>query len=198
VNNIIGIINYGIAGNIHSIKKAIEMAKGRILVINKPSDFDLVDKLVIPGVGSFKDAMQELENDNFIDSIQGFNKPILGICLGMQILADLGFEFGKTKGLGLIDAEVRPILCDGKIPHMGFNKISVKVPNILLKGVENEEFYFMHSYEMINYTDITALTKYSDHIFVSAIHRENLYGVQFHPEKSHKYGLALFKNFDKI
>jgi imidazole glycerol-phosphate synthase subunit HisH len=198
VNNIIGIINYGIAGNIHSIKKAIEMAKGRILVINKPSDFDLVDKLVIPGVGSFKDAMQELENDNFIDSIQGFNKPILGICLGMQILADLGFEFGKTKGLGLIDAEVRPILCDGKIPHMGFNKISVKVPNILLKGVENEEFYFMHSYEMINYTDITALTKYSDHIFVSAIHRENLYGVQFHPEKSREAGIKLLSNFIKL
>jgi len=198
VNNIIGIINYGIAGNIHSIKKAIEMAKGRILVINKPSDFDLVDKLVIPGVGSFKDAMQELENDNFIDSIQGFNKPILGICLGMQILADLGFEFGKTKGLGLIDAEVRPILCDGKIPHMGFNKISVKVPNILLKGVENEEFYFMHSYEMINYTDIAALTKYSDHIFVSAIHRENLYGVQFHPEKSREAGIKLLSNFIKL
>ncbi len=198
MNNIIGIINYGIAGNIHSIKKAIEMAKGRILVINKPSDFDLVDKLVIPGVGSFKDAMQELENDNFIDSIQGFNKPILGICLGMQILADLGFEFGKTKGLGLIDAEVRPILCDGKIPHMGFNKISVKVPNILLKGVENEEFYFMHSYEMINYTDITALTKYSDHIFVSAIHRENLYGVQFHPEKSREAGIKLLSNFIKL
>ena len=198
MNNIIGIINYGIAGNIHNIKKAIEMAKGRILVINKPSDFDLVDKLVIPGVGSFKDAMQELENDNFIDSIQGFNKPILGICLGMQILADLGFEFGKTKGLGLIDAEVRPILCDGKIPHMGFNKISVKVPNILLKGVENEEFYFMHSYEMINYTDITALTKYSDHIFVSAIHRENLYGVQFHPEKSREAGIKLLSNFIKL
>ena len=198
MNNIIGIINYGIAGNIHSIKKAIEMAKGRILVINKPSDFDLVDKLVIPGVGSFKDAMQELEHDNFIDSIQGFNKPILGICLGMQILADLGFEFGKTKGLGLIDAEVRPILCDGKIPHMGFNKISVKVPNILLKGVENEEFYFMHSYEMINYTDITALTKYSDHIFVSAIHRENLYGVQFHPEKSREAGIKLLSNFIKL
>ena len=198
MNNIIGIINYGIAGNIHSIKKAIEMAKGRILVINKPSDFDLVDKLVIPGVGSFKDAMQELENDNFIDSIQGFNKPILGICLGMQILADLGFEFGKTKGLGLIDAEVRPILCDGKIPHMGFNKISVKVPNILLKGVENEEFYFMHSYEMINYTDIAALTKYSDHIFVSAIHRENLYGVQFHPEKSREAGIKLLSNFIKL
>ena len=110
MNNIIGIVNYGIAGNIHSVKKAIEQAGGNTLVVNKPSDFDLIDKLVIPGVGSFKDAMQVLEYDNFISPLQEFNKPILGICLGMQIMADLGFEFGKTKGLGLIDAEVKPIL----------------------------------------------------------------------------------------
>ena len=198
MNNIIGIINYGIAGNIHSVKKAIEMAGGKTLVINDSSDFDLVDKLVIPGVGSFKDAMQELENGNFISSIQEFSKPVLGICLGMQILADLGFEFGKTKGLALIEAEVKPMLCDGKIPHMGFNKISVKVPNILLEGLEDEEFYFMHSYELVNYTDIIAITKYNDHSFVSAVHTGNLYGVQFHPEKSREAGIKLLSNFIKL
>ncbi len=174
MSDVIGIVNYGIAGNIHSVKKAIEKAGGKTLVINKPSDFNLVDKLVIPGVGSFKDAMQELESDNFIESIQEFDKPILGICLGMQIMADLGFEFGKTKGLGLIEAEVKPILCEGKIPHMGFNKISIKTFNALLSGIEGEEFYFMHSYEMVNYTDVAALTKYNNHSFVSAIHKENL------------------------
>ena len=198
MNNIIGIINYGIAGNIHSVKKAIERAGGKTLVINDSSDFDLVDKLVIPGVGSFKDAMQELENGNFISSIQEFSKPVLGICLGMQILADLGFEFGKTKGLALIEAEVKPMLCDGKIPHMGFNKISVKVPNILLDGLEDEEFYFMHSYELVNYTDIIAITKYNDHSFVSAVHTGNLYGVQFHPEKSREAGIKLLSNFIKL
>ena len=198
MNNIIGIINYGIAGNIHSVKKAIERAGGKTLVINDSSDFDLVDKLVIPGVGSFKDAMQELENGNFISSIQEFTKPVLGICLGMQILADLGFEFGKTKGLALIDAEVKPMLCDGKIPHMGFNTISVKVPNILLEGLEDEEFYFMHSYELVNYTDIIAITKYNDHSFVSAVHKGNLYGVQFHPEKSREAGIKLLSNFIKL
>jgi imidazole glycerol phosphate synthase glutamine amidotransferase subunit len=198
VSDVIGIVNYGIAGNIHSVKKAIERADGKTLVINKPSDFNLVDKLVIPGVGSFKDAMQELESDNFIESIQEFDKPILGICLGMQIMADLGFEFGKAKGLGLIEAEVKPILCDGKIPHMGFNRINIKTPNILLDGVENEEFYFMHSYEMVNYTDIAALTKYNNHSFVSAIHKENLYGVQFHPEKSREAGIRLLSNFIKL
>jgi imidazole glycerol phosphate synthase glutamine amidotransferase subunit len=174
------------------------MAGGKTLVINDSSDFDLVDKLVIPGVGSFKDAMQELENGNFISSIQEFSKPVLGICLGMQILADLGFEFGKTKGLALIEAEVKPMLCDGKIPHMGFNKISVKVPNILLDGLEDEEFYFMHSYELVNYTDIIAITKYNDHSFVSAVHTGNLYGVQFHPEKSREAGIKLLSNFIKL
>jgi imidazole glycerol phosphate synthase glutamine amidotransferase subunit len=195
MKNIIGIVNYGIAGNIHSVQKAVEKAGGNTLIINKPSDFDLADKLVIPGVGSFKDAMQELENDGFISPIQEFSKPILGICLGMQIMANLGFEFGNTKGLNLIDAEVKPILCSGKIPHMGFNRITVENPNILLNGVESEIFYFMHSYEMVNYTDITALTKYSGHSFVSAIHKDNLYGVQFHPEKSREAGIKLLSNF---
>jgi imidazole glycerol phosphate synthase glutamine amidotransferase subunit len=198
VSNIIGIVNYGIAGNIHSVKKAVERAGGKTLVINSPSDFDLVDKLIIPGVGSFKDAMQELENGNFIGPIQEFSKPILGICLGMQILADLGFEFGKTKGLGMIDAEVKPILCDGKIPHMGFNRIKITTPNILLEGVEDKEFYFMHSYEMVNYTDIVALTKYNNHSFVSVVHKGNLYGVQFHPEKSREAGIKLLSNFIKL
>jgi imidazole glycerol phosphate synthase glutamine amidotransferase subunit len=195
MKNIIGIVNYGIAGNIHSVQKALEKAGGNTLIINKPSDFDLADKLVIPGVGSFKDAMQELENDGFISPIQEFSKPILGICLGMQIMANLGLEFGNTKGLNLIDAEVKPILCSGKIPHMGFNRITVENPNILLNGVESEKFYFMHSYEMVNYTDITALTKYSGHSFVSAIHKDNLYGVQFHPEKSREAGIKLLSNF---
>ena len=198
MSSMIGIVNYGIAGNIHSVKKAVEKAGGNTLVINSPSDFNLVDKLVIPGVGSFKDAMHELESDNFIGPIQEFSKPILGICLGMQILADLGFEFGKTKGLGMIDAEVKPILCDGKIPHMGFNRIKITTPNILLEGVEDKEFYFMHSYEMVNYTDIVALTKYNNHSFVSVVHKGNLYGVQFHPEKSREAGIKLLSNFIKL
>ena len=198
MSDVIGVVNYGIAGNIHSVKKAIEKAGGKTLVINKPSDFNLVDKLVIPGVGSFKDAMQELESDNFIESIQEFDKPILGICLGMQIMADLGFEFGKTKGLGLVEAEVKPILCEDKIPHMGFNKISIKTFNALLSGIEDEEFYFMHSYEMVNYTDVAALTKYKGYSFVSAIHKRNLYGVQFHPEKSREAGIKLLSNFIKL
>lgn len=195
MKKLIGIVNFGIAGNIHSVKKAIEKAGGKTIVIDKVSDFKAIDKLVIPGVGSFKESMKELKNDGLIESIKEFKRPVLGICLGMQIFAKIGFEFGKTEGLGVIDAEVKPILCDEKIPHMGFQKIHVVNSNKLLEGIENDEFYFMHSYELVNYTDIAALTTYGEHSFVSSINKDNIFGVQFHPEKSRQAGIKLLKNF---
>jgi imidazole glycerol-phosphate synthase subunit HisH len=198
MNSVIGVVNYGIAGNLHSIKKAVEMAGGKVLIINNPEQFNEVNKILLPGVGSFKDSMQELRNAKFINPLKKTNKPILGICLGMQILSTLGFEYGKTEGLNLIQAEVKPILVDAKVPHVGFNSIHVTNNNKLLDGIENEEFYFMHSYEVINYTDITSLTKYANHTFVSSIHKNNLYGVQFHPEKSREAGIRLFKNFIEL
>ncbi len=197
MSNVIGIVNYGVAGNIHSIKKAVEKAGGQVRVLNEVNDFSKVDKLILPGVGSFKDAMQELEKGGFISPLEEVMRslPTLGICLGMQILASVGFEYGKTKGLGVVHAEVKPMLVDADVPHMGFNSIDVIKPNQLLKGLDNEQFYFMHSYEMVNYTDISALTEYADHQFVSAIHMEHIFGVQFHPEKSREAGIALFENF---
>ena len=198
MKNKIGVINYGIAGNIHSIKKAIERAGGDVLIISSPDDFQNVDKIVIPGVGSFKDAMFELESDGFIDALQTFDKPLLGICLGMQILSTLGYEYGKTKGLGRIDAEAKEIICDAQVPHVGFNKINVVNPNPILEGLEDEEFYFMHSFEVVNYTNIISLTTYAGHQFVSSIQKDNIYGVQFHPEKSREAGITLFKNFIKL
>ncbi|MCK9474183.1 imidazole glycerol phosphate synthase subunit HisH [Sulfurimonas sp.] len=200
MSNIIGLINYGIAGNIHSIKKAIEKAGGVVKVINTKEELESVEKLVIPGVGSFKDAMQELQKSGLLDALKiaATTKPTLGICLGMQILSTLGFEYGKTKGLALINAEVKPMIVDAKVPHMGFNKIDVVKSNRLLNGLENEEFYFMHSYEVVNYTNIVALTEYEGHKFVSSLQQNNLYGVQFHPEKSREAGIKLFKNFIEL
>jgi glutamine amidotransferase len=195
MSNIIGIVNYGVTGNIHSIKKAVEKAGGKVLVINDPEQFSEVDKIVLPGVGSYKDAMQGLENDGFIMSLKTTVKPILGICLGMQILSTLGFEYGETKGLNLIEAETKPILVDAKVPHVGFNTINVTNSNKVLDGLEQEEFYFMHSYEVVNYTDVTSLTEYEGHSFVSSVQKNNLYGVQFHPEKSREAGIKLFRNF---
>lgn len=200
MSNIIGIINYGIAGNIHSIKKAIEKAGGSVKIVNNEDELNSVAKIVIPGVGSFKDAMSELEKDRLIEPLKKAiqRKPTLGICLGMQILATLGFEYGKTKGLDVIDAEVKPIFVDAKVPHMGFGHIEVVKSNKLFNDLENEEFYFMHSYEMVNYTDIVTLTSYAGHKFVSSVQKGNVYGVQFHPEKSREAGIKLFKNFIEL
>lgn len=200
MSNIIGLINYGVAGNIHSIKKALEKAGGKVKIVNTIQELDSVDKIVIPGVGSFKDAMAELEKEELLEPLKIAikTKPTLGICLGMQLLSTLGFEYGKTKGLGVISAEVKPMIVDAKVPHMGFNKIDVVKPNKLLNGLENEEFYFMHSYEVTNYTNIVALTDYAGHKFVSSIELDNIYGVQFHPEKSREAGIKLFKNFIEL
>lgn len=200
MSSVIGLINYGIAGNIYSIKKAIEKAGGTVKVVNNQDELNSVDKIVIPGVGSFKDAMNELEQRELIESLKKAiqTKPTLGICLGMQILSTLGFEYGKTKGLNLIEAEVKPMLVDAKVPHMGFNNIEVVKSNQLLKGLENEEFYFMHSFEVVNYTEIVSLTDYAGHKFVSSIQKDNIYGVQFHPEKSREAGINLFKNFIEL
>ena len=195
MSHIIGIVNYGIAGNIHSVEKAINKANGKTLIINNVEQFNQVDKIVLPGVGSFKNAMKQLENIGFLEVLCRNTKPILGICLGMQILSTLGFEYGETKGLGLIHAEARPMLIDAKVPHVGFNTIEVTQANDVLNGLEKEEFYFMHSFEVVNYTDIISLTQYEGHKFVSSIQKDNIYGVQFHPEKSREAGIQLLKNF---
>ncbi len=200
MTNSIGIVNYGIAGNIHSIKKAVEKAGGNAIVIDNEKQLRNVDKVIIPGVGSFKDAMKELENDNLLTPLKDAlaTKITLGICLGMQILSEVGFEYGKTQGLGILQAEVKPIIVDAKVPNVGFNKIEVIKDNNLLCGIENEEFYFMHSYEMVNFHDVIATSEYAKHNFVSAVQKHNVYGVQFHPEKSRDAGIELFKNFIKL
>jgi glutamine amidotransferase len=195
MSNIVGIVNYGIAGNIHSIEKAINKAGGNTTIINNVEQFSQIDKLVLPGVGSFKDAMKELKSNGFLEALQNNTKPILGICLGMQILSTIGFEYGQTEGLNFIKAEVKPLLINAKVPHMGFNNIDVVKTNDILDGLQNDEFYFMHSYEVINSTDVASLTQYSGHKFVSSIKKDNIYGVQFHPEKSREPGIQLFKNF---
>ena len=198
MSNIIGIVNYGTAGNLHSVEKALKKANGETLIVNNAEQLSQVDKIVLPGVGSFKNAMEQIENIGFLEVLANNTKPILGICLGMQILSTLGFEYGQTKGLDLIKAEVRPMLIDAKVPHVGFNTIQVMKTNDILKGLENEEFYFMHSFEVVNYTDIVSLTECAGHKFVSAIQKNNIYGVQFHPEKSHKNGIKLLKNFSNL
>jgi len=195
MKNIVGILNYGTGCNIFSIKNSIEYVGGKTKIIDHPSQFKNIDRIILPGVGSFALAMEEIKKNDFYDSIIEFKKPLLGICLGMQLLSSIGFESGKNQGLNIIKSEVKRIEVDGKIPHIGFNKIKIIKNNDLFTGLENEDFYFMHSYEMISYENITSLTEYCDHFLISAVNKDNFYGVQFHPEKSRQPGLNLFKNF---
>jgi len=197
---IIGIVDYGIAGNIHSISQAIEHVGGQVVKVSSPEALSAVDKLVLPGVGSFSNAMNNLHDANLVnglrEAISNRELPTLGICLGMQLFAQVGYERGETEGLNVLDAEVRRIKCKGVLPHMGFNTIAVQKNSALFSGInEHAKFYFMHSYEMSNYTDVSALSRYSEHTFVSSIEKNNLFGVQFHPEKSREAGLKVFHNF---
>ena len=196
---VVGVINYGTAGNTFSIYKALEAVGGTAKPLNHESDFTGIDKIIIPGVGSFADGMSALNTQGLTDRIRSEvinGTPTLGICLGMQILSNIGFESGETVGLSLIDAEVRKVSCKAVVPHMGFNGIKiVRDSSIFSKIGEDDRFYFMHSYEVCNYTDVLSLSTYGAHTFVSAVGKDNLYGVQFHPEKSRGSGLRVMSNF---
>jgi len=200
MKNKVGIVDYGLSGNVYNIQKAIEKAGGIVYVIDNIEDFNKIDKIVIPGVGNFKDAIWELKQKDLITPlIENINtKPTLGICLGMQLLSTFGYESSKTDGLKIINAKVVPLNVDEVIPHVGFNKIDKIKDSKILNGLEDEEFYFMHSYEMLNFHDVAATTTYCEHQFVSAVEKGDVFGVQFHPEKSREAGIKLFENFLNI
>lgn len=195
----IGVVDYGAAGNVFSIVRALEHAGATAKVVKHPRDLVGIDKLVMPGVGSFVDGMRELDASGMSEAIIDFSKkerPLLGICLGMQLLSQIGFEYGETAGLGLMVGEVKKMQCKGVVPHMGFNTLSIINDSTLLKGItEKDSFYFMHSFEVQKYTDVIALTTYASHQFVSGVQRGNIFGLQFHPEKSRHAGIRIFENF---
>ena len=198
---VVGLIEYGGAGNLESVRRALVEAGAEVRVLTNGDELSTVDKLVLPGVGGFHDVMNLVASNNFVDPIVDAteNQQILGICLGMQMFATLGFEYGETKGLDVISGEVKKIVCHGSVPHIGFNTLEITRENPLFKGITNEDnFYFMHSYEFVNYTDILSLTTYCEHQFVSSLHKENVFGVQFHPEKSRSSGIKVLQNFIEL
>ncbi len=194
----VSILQLGKTGNTLNISRAFSYIGAIPRIITKADEVLSASRIVLPGVGSFSEAMYHIKNDNLYDAIleASKNKPILGICLGMQLFANIGYEFKVTKGLGLLDGEVIKVNSDFPTPNQGFRSLNILKNSILMDGIDNTcKFYFMHSYELVNYTDICSLSSHGRHKFVSSICRENIFGVQFHPEKSREAGHTILKNF---
>ncbi len=192
-----GILYYG-AGNLFSISSAIEEIGIKPVVLKRPLEsFDY--PLILPGVGNFSYVMQEIKNRNFYEFI--FEKikkgiPLLGICVGMQVLFEKSEE-GNEKGMGIIKGKVEKIRAK-RLPHIGWNKIEVLENSRILKGLKSKYFYFLHSYKCIPRNNVKTSTVFYNERFTASVENENVYGVQFHPEKSGKDGLWVLKNFFKI
>ncbi len=199
------IIDYE-SGNVASVFNAFQSFNqdNQLIISNDLKDIKNSDFLILPGVGAFADCMEGLKKiDGLINEIKQQvlinKKPFLGICVGMQVLAKTGFENGEHKGLDFINGDVKPIpqLNNLKVPHMGWNNIVVSNQNSLLKNIsENEHFYFANSYYFIakNTQNISAKVKHGVEI-PAIINRNNIFGVQFHPEKSGEVGLKILQNF---
>lgn len=204
MTSMIAIIDYGM-GNIHSVRKAFESLGAESVVATRPADLEKCQKIVLPGVGAFSDAMAELKKQGMLSAIKeqiDNKKAFLGICLGMQLLFEQSQEAGKTKGLGVLQGKVKKFSDKNslKVPHMGWNQLKVNPKCPLLKGIADKSYvYFCHSYypEPKNKLDIAATCEYGVD-FCALIWRQNLYGTQFHPEKSQAVGIKILKNFIQL
>lgn len=199
----ISVLDYG-AGNVGSVIRMIERAGGTAQRISSPDEVLVAQKLVIPGVGAFDYGMAKLASRDLVPALNAValdgRIPVFGICLGMHLMCRSSGE-GVLPGLGWIDAEVRLFTatetCGLRVPHMGWNTLSVVRENPLVSSDGGEKrFYFVHSYKVScnDPADPIAYTQYGGD-FVSAFQRQNIFGVQFHPEKSHRFGMALMRRF---
>jgi imidazole glycerol-phosphate synthase subunit HisH len=197
---LIGIIDYGM-GNLRSVYNAFRSLDANAVLVNEASQFNGLSHLVLPGVGSFAKAMENLEQLGLVEPIREFansGKPMLGICLGMQLMATKGYEPYEKNGLGLIDGEViRMDFVGVRIPHVGWNALELTTDHSLFQGMRKQvDFYFVHSYffSANKEENILAYTNYGKR-FPSVVYQGNITGVQFHPEKSQKHGLRILESF---
>lgn len=196
------IIDYGM-GNIQSIQNALEFLGYKSILSHKKEDFDTADAFILPGVGAFTQAMKNMQKYNLIeimqDNVLKKKKPILGICLGMQLLAKYSNEMGFCEGLGWIDASIEKIITKNnlQVPHVGWNSIEIYKETPLFKNISADtHFYFDHSFYMLcNEKDIQSSVTLYGNLLTASVQKGNIFATQFHPEKSQVAGLRLLRNF---
>ena len=195
------IIDYGM-GNLHSVAKALDYIGVSNYITGDAKEIEKADALILPGVGAFPEAMKALSESGLIDTIKREleKKPLLGICLGMQLLFQRGFEVEECQGLGLIKGDIRRIETEYKLPQIGWNSLNIVNPNALTKGLDEGAYvYFVHTYcaKADSREDITAVCDYGTEV-CSRVQHGNAYGCQFHPEKSGETGLTILRNFSNL
>lgn len=197
----IGIIDYHL-NNLRSVQKAFEKVGVESFISDNAAELRKADKLVLPGVGAFGQAMQNLHSlglDNVVKEHAAAGKSLLGICLGMQLLFTKSYELGVFDGLNLVNGEVKMFPATMKVPHMGWNQVEIVQQSLILKNVEEKSFvYFVHSYYVDPKENVTLTQTDYGFKFTSIIQQKNIYGIQFHPEKSQSTGLQLLKNFSEL
>lgn len=198
----IAIIDYGM-GNLRSVRKGFEKMGVEAVVTGKPEQVVQAAGVVLPGVGAFADAMANLRSSGMDEAVHRAveaGKPFLGICLGQQLLFDASEEWGLTKGLGIFRGRVRRLPDGLKVPHMGWNQAEIQRADPLLEGIPQvSSFYFVHSYYVDPEEQEVVLTRTEYGVrFASVVGRENVYGIQFHPEKSSGIGLRILENFGRM
>ena len=201
--NLIAIVDYNM-GNLASVINAFKSVGAKVVVESDPTKLQNYEKLILPGVGAFGDAMEHLKENGMDEAVKAYSKtgkPLLGICLGMQLLFESSNEFGEHKGLGIIEGKVEAFTEANfdhnlKVPHMGWNELFVKKENPLFKNLDKEFYlYFVHSFHVVCDDKYAIGKTYYGYEFVSAVNKDNIYGIQPHPEKSHENGLKIIENF---
>lgn len=203
----IAIIDYGM-GNLRSVQKALEKVGAQAIITNDKAKILQAEKVVLPGVGAIRPAMERLRELDLVDPIKTVIRdgvPFLGICLGLQLLFEKSYEGGEVKGLGIIPGIVTIFRGENlKVPHMGWNQLKIRNSGSMYQNVaDNSNVYFCHSYFVRLMEDqenryTASETDYNGLLFVSSVCRNNLWAVQFHPEKSQKVGLTILENFKKL
>ncbi len=202
----IGIVDYNM-GNLASVINAFDKVGANVVVESDPSKLKEYDKLILPGVGAFADAMEHLKQNGMDTAVKEYansSKPLLGICLGMQLLFESSEEFGTSEGLGLISGKIvafdeQKFDHKRKIPHMGWNEMFQQKESALLHGLADDFYlYFVHSFHALCDDKYAIGKTYYGYEFVSCVQKDNIYGIQPHPEKSHENGLKIIENFVKL